>query len=1062
MRLRLYNFWFDIPMLDVFCGPFHPALEDAFVRRLGDLKAKDPLSPVIVAAPSRRMADRLERLLAVERGQGLVNVRFHTFFSLALSVLDDGGFPDGSVVSDPVFFDRLLDAVLDEIPGIAAAFGGHARPKAMARSLRASLRDLTDAGADGAQILDHFGEDIKDGPRARRRLFHLLGLGARYETRVESLGVLSSSSLTKAASRRALDGGGYLGRFSEIIYYGFYDLTGVQADFFEAVAANYTASLFFPYRKDHPAFRFASAFFDQKVMGLARSIQNLDPDVGKTALGPALNHLFAETSAAAAVPEQNLRLMNASGERGEIWACAKEIASLVRSGVCRYEDVGVIARGLDRYRAAAVEIFADNAIPIYLDADEPLLRRPLARTVWNLLSAGRRDFSARLITDVFSSPYFHPQAGGRGHGARRSWRLLIERLQIRAGWLQWEGKLREQSRADIVFERADEEPIIVAREDAASLWKFVSELRDLWSRPLESWRDAASRARDVVGRFLAEPEVSDPERPAWEQINAILTSLEGFDRMGASPSWQDVLDVLEEKFRRSRLSPRGSGRSVRVLDAMGARGESFKIVFLIGLREKSFPREIREDPILRDSDRAFLRHPIGCWMGLKSAGYDEEKLLFYLAAASAKRTLYAVWPRSDEDGKVESPSYYLLRLCRAAGRPWDEAIVYRRAARSPGLRAAQCATEDLTPREFSLRLALSGQNPAQYLSVPGYAQNDFGLERIWPFLPAFCSWGPPGAWDGLVNPPEIFLRELSRRGLSPSAFEILQNCSFRFFAERVLRLGSGEEAAERDEMSASVRGLVYHKILEIFYRESAGGADAGAVSGENRDWEKRLMSAIEAVFLKKTWRVLGLYPLLWEAQKRAMSAHLRDFLAWDLARNKENGFRPRRDLLEKELRAPFPSGLPEGLSGLFLRGRIDRADADSSGRLFDLADYKTKLTDRVKKNKNIQLSFYAELARAYLGDSGRIKSARVLGVEASPSGEREAEISGDDLENGREAFWAEAARALRALSQGRFPIRPDDQGGGAFGHCSWCAFPAVCRKNHGPSRTRAESARKEC
>ena len=44
------------------------------------------------------------------------------------------------------------------------------------------------------------------------------------------------------------------------------------------------------------------------------------------------------------------------------------------------------------------------------------------------------------------------------------------------------------------------------------------------------------------------------------------------------------------------------------------------ILILIGLREGLFPRQIQEDPLLREPARAALRHPAGYWIARKSAG----------------------------------------------------------------------------------------------------------------------------------------------------------------------------------------------------------------------------------------------------------------------------------------------------------------------------------------------------------------------------------------------------------------------------------------------------------
>ncbi|HVA66008.1 MAG TPA: PD-(D/E)XK nuclease family protein [Elusimicrobiota bacterium] len=1053
-------------MLTVFCGPFQPALEDAFVERLRGLAATPAAGlppPIAVVTPSRALADRLERLAAVERGLPLINVHFHTFFSLALATLEgDSALTGKTLLGDSVFFDKLMDGLLDSHPELARPFGGAERPKALARSLRSSLRDLIDAGAAPAQVLEHFGAELEAGGAERQKLAALLRLAFLYEQRQESLSVLSSSALARLAARRAEEGSAFLGRFREILYYGFYDLTGLQADFFEAVAKNYPAALFFPYRRRHPAFTFAEAFFEQKILGLAAERKDLEPQTGKTALGPALDRLFSMEGASADLAAENarpapaakLRVMSASGARDEAWLCAKEIIVLVRAGACRYEDVGVMTRSLEPYRAAVAEAFQENAIPYAMSAREPLLREPFAKAAWTVLSIRRRDFPARSLEELFFSPYFR-LPDGASEGMLHRWRILIERLQIRAGWLQWEGKLKDRAREDFEVKNADGEVLFnVPQNETAALWDAVAGLKAAQETLPASWREAARATRATVSRSLRLPEdASETERAAADAVWDILASLEMFDRLGRAPSWDEVLDVLEEKFKNARSAEPEPRRGVRVMDVMAGRGESFKVLFLLGLKEKSFPRDIREDPLLRDAERAFLRQPVGCWVGLKSAGYEEERLLFYLAAASARETLYCVYPRSDEAGKAEVPSFYLLQLCRAAGLEWGEKNIYRRAARSPAQKIAECPPEGLSPREVSLRLALAGQNPGPYLSAAGRSEEaalaEAGLSR----LPRFSAWSPPGPLDGLVGPPAEYLRELSRRGLSPSAYKTFLECPFQFFAERVLGLGSIEEAPEKDALDKKARGKIYHKILERFYRTlAASGPKTDAPAG----WENILGRAVDEVFAEHSWRVLGLYPVLWESEKRAMGGHARGFAAWDLARASAGGWRP--DAFEEDLRAPWPGKPPEALQDLFLHGRLDRLDIDSSGRRFCVVDYKTKISDYLKKEKTLQLSFYAELAQAKLGSQAEMDAALLAGVEAAGPRARADAYAGAAWRKDRAAFWAAADKNLARLAEGRFPIRPDAAGDGGWGHCVWCGFSSLCRKSHGPSRRRAEQA----
>lgn len=980
--------------LKVVNGPFE-ALEDSFAAKVAALKPGPGAKPLLVVAPSRRLADRLERLLAVERGLATAGVHFHTFHSLAAAILEETAFPDAELSTDPDFHDAVVDGLLDRAP--AFALPRDLRPAALASAVRASLRDLVDAGVDAAALREHFEGELARGAADRERLQALLVVLEAYDERLRALGLMTGSGLTRAAAEAAR-GSAWLDGFSAIFYYGFYDLTGLQRDVFEAVASSREATVFYPYRKGHPAFRFADAFYEQTLAARPRE----ELEAGGVLAG-ALDALFDAAKAPSPPPPGALELVSASGARDEAWAAAKECARLADRGV-PLDRIAVVARVLGPYRAVLGEAFAAEGIPLDLSCGDPLLRRPLAKAALDLLTLRRRDFPAALVEELAQSPYFRAPEGDP-----RSWPAVIEAAGVRAGWLQWRGKVEPRPEAG-----------------ARQLWRFLSDLREELGPAPAPWSAHAARAKALVTARLALPRDARPdEREAWETTLRALDALAAFDRLGENASWETFLETLERKLGRAELDADDGRLGVRALDAMDARGHRFDAVIILGLKEKLFPRAVPEDPVLRDSARAALRDGAGYWVGLKGAGYEEERLLFYLVCASARERLVCVYPRSDESGKAEVASTYLRELCRAAGLPPPGEAPERRVARQPDRRLAELEPELLTPREAGLLASLRGDEPDE----PALAE---GLRLV----ARLGQGGAPGPHDGLTRPPAAEVAVWKERGLSPSALDEYAACPFRFFAKRLLKLGVEEEANEAGELGHLERGRIYHAVLERFHR--SGGAD--------------LEGALDAVFAENDWKALGLYPLLWEAERRAMSESLRLFAAWDMERLGRGPWRPAK--IEHELRGG-PEALPG--TGVSWRGRADRVDLDEKGKRYRVADYKTKpgrwkkdLTKQAAEGKTHQLPIYSELIAAELGEGWSYGGAELLFVEEGKI--RSAELSPEDWAAAREPFLKKLAERVHSIAAGRFPIKPDES---ERGLCSRCEFAGVCRKGHSPSRARA-------
>ena len=1026
--------------LTVIHGPFE-ALEDAFASRIAELKRGVGAAPLLVVAPSRVLADRLERLLAVEKNLPLLGVHFHTFHSLAAAVVEEAGFPDAALISDPVFHDAVVDRVLDLAPSLGIA--KELRPKALASAVRSSLRDLVDSGVDPKLVAEHFGSTLIQDAEEAGRLNALLALLALYEKELGRLGVLPPSALVKYAAEAA-PASEWLSGFGEILYYGFYDLTGLQLDFFEAVTSVRPSKLYFPYRQGHPAFRFSDDLFEQRLSGQTRIAAE---GGGASVLGKSLDSLFDPSKPSIAVEPGRVVIVSASGARDEAWAAAKEVLRLIGEGVPPHE-IAVIARSLEPYRLALAEAFAAEKLPLDLSCGEPVLRHPVAKAALDLLTLRERDFQARTVEDLAGSPYFTivtPKRAAR-------WRRLVDALGIRAGWLQWRGKLEPRIGADVELRphrvREGLPGELIPAEDAQALWDFLSGLRETLGGSPAKWSVRANEARALLAAHLALPDEALPaERDALAAVAVALEELSGFDRLNEPCAWEDFLDAFERKLSRATRDA-GDGRlGIRALDAMDARGHRFRAVVMIGLKEKLFPRQVLEDPLLRDTARAALRHPAGYWIGRKAAGHEEERLLFYLAVASAKEKLVLIYPRSDEAGKASVPSTYLRELCRAAALPAPGESDTRRIPRQPAERLSSTSAELLNPREAAMLAVLSGGVPDPVLAGADVQTKPLPeeLDRV----SVLNDRGAPGAHDGLTRPIAAELAKLKKSGLSPTALDMYSTCPFRFFAARVLGLGEREEGSERGELTPQVRGLVYHAVLERFYASLTSEVWEGV-----KDWGPAYDAAAGTVFTENDWRALGLYPLLWESARIDMNARLRDFISWDLARLREAKLRPR--LYETRLQGAPPEGAPGGVPW---KGVADRVDVHDDAREFNVVDYKTRSSARWKNLPKQaaagdlhQLPFYAELAGQALGDGWKFGGAQLLFLEVEDGEERSAELSAEDWGLARGSFMNILAERVEAIGSGRFPIRPED---GERGHCSWCEFPTVCRKAHGPSRARA-------
>ena len=154
-------------------------------------------------------------------------------------------------------------------------------------------------------------------------------------------------------------------------------------------------------------------------------------------------------------------------------------------------------------------------------------------------------------------------------------------------------------------------------------------------------------------------------------------------------------------------SEKFEGGGVFVGDVMSARGLSWPLVIVLGLVEKSFPRPVREDPLLTDEERA----RISAELPRKLDGHDEERLLFSLATAAAREKLVLSYPRLEPaTSRPRLASFLLLEYAGAASFQALE----KRAMRSR-LSPVRETDEPLNERELDLAAL---QSLADQLALP--------------------------------------------------------------------------------------------------------------------------------------------------------------------------------------------------------------------------------------------------------------------------------------------------------------------------------------------------------
>ena len=1058
-------------------GPFHPYLENALVEEILKHKERDPFSALLLLVPSDALRRHLKAVLSRERGLSLLNVHLLTFYQLALRLQAEGNGTPLELRTDLFLEEVLRQIVRTRQPG-AEPFSGIEDRAGGCAALWQTLRDLRDGLVEPAVALEALNEG-HFSQRASERTSQLLVLLDTFQQFCRRQHIVDQSDLTRYATEQ-VPSSTFLKQVTQIFYYGFYDLTQIQLEFFYAVARHYSTTLFFPYlsaKPGHDAWRFAGRFHERHIHGHSNEPpKELEAQVAL----PASARLFDDDKERkySSLPERwQCQIISTFGIHDEVAAAAKEILKLVDDGKLQFHEIGVVARGLESYGQIVRTVFHQHRIPIAGTIEEPLIQFPLTKAVILLLNLPAKDFLRSQVIDLLSSPYFQFQnVVDRSPPRPDLWDLATRELAICGGIGEWR-RLRRYNRKDLLLRQlSDDDQPRVIRIPAGQLTCLADHVEslvaDLLQLPPEaSWYEYTDKWKTLLKKYLGIVSTRESNSPnassePAEEILRILDQFAGLDSVENRVALADFSHTLQHWLERSAVADdRRNSDGVMVLSATAARGLSFRVLFVLGMNEGVFPRTIREDAFLRDRDREVLERDLGYKISQKLAAFDEEKLLFTLLVGAARERLYCSFQRADDNGRALAPSWYIDELKRALtgnGRQ-SEPISIPRSMTEKSAVSPFDRQDLLLPSELAIRLSLEAQDPTALIDacapLPAlYRQGrkvvgeiDQSSERLLPY-------------DGALANFDTFWKHFSERGPSPTALETYARCPFQFFARHVLGLEPLDRPEEILGPSPAEFGVLGHAILNSFYRALI---DDKYFAGRARsvNVEATLDAVAARAFADYEENNPVGYPLAWETLKEGLVQLLRQVIAQDLGELASSGFTPVS--LETDVNGSLPANWPEPVNGLAIRGRMDRIDR-SDARL-RVVDYKFKfgaspasqdknLIRSALRGERLQPPFYVLLAERWVKQ--QTKETLQPAVEADfyyiaprwSGGPLASTAYGSDALTDKVGAATKETIAYLAdgVRRGRFFINRGE-------YCGHCDAAPICRKNHPPSLWRAEN-----
>lgn len=705
--------------------------------------------------------------------------------------------------------------------------------------------------------------------------------------------------------------------------YGFYDATELQSRVLWKGASE--GLWFVPYEQENPAFVFAEPFvkrLEKKAQGVERLGFPSSPRL--SALEHLQRTLFQRKTCRSVSPDGTVEIFRCADRRKEVQGIARWIRRSVREAGA-LEDHLVLHRAGDGYEERLANAFEHQGIPVQGAPGARLDRTCAGRLLRLGAEILRSSYQREKVFDFLMEPVLDFSGMGVPPERRRVelWHLLSRRLEVTEGLQSWRQAL-EQDPSSFSEEEdggASGKLYRTAWRDFAVVWEKLLERLQSWESA-KSYPDFLEGARRLLQTFLPEKE--------RKTVEAFFEKEKVWSSLGLEGDFYFFFDVLEERMKRIFETPPGE-KGVRIGDRMQMRGIFARIVVLPGLLEGLLPRPPQHDAWLPDAERRFLNRKAekNGFLSLKRRIPEEERLLFYLAVASAEHRLILTFP--EEAGHFGGPGvcssflYEVLeKLCGRRVRSWREADSWVKAA------PPQDLLEDFSIPEGWWEAACRAQAGVREPLLAAALDRPFfweGWRAVWnrQTRDVFTEY------DGMLESreeKEFFPLSKEIKG-SAGRLETFFRCPLRYFFRYELGLEE-EEREEEIEPDPLAIGILAHRLLEKIVRR-----------GCQEGWWRKERKLLQACFAEE-----------WEKEKNAWEktgGGFQAFRAWVL-KNLERDIRlALNDLWEEEYWRPVEvekffeieiKPLQEGDGKLRLSGKMDRLDEGKDGAL-RIVDYKT-------------------------------------------------------------------------------------------------------------------------
>ncbi len=649
----------------------------------------------------------------------------------------------------------------------------------------------------------------------------------------------------------------------------------------------------------------------------------------------------------------SLRITAAANMQDEVEQIARVIRKLTYQDGYTFSQIAVIFRNIEKYRDIVGNTFARFSIPVRIYGKKPLKDNPLIKAIINTAQVFTDKWQDEAVWKVLKS-----NTGINGNLIN-----ILEQEFLRRGavndynrWLKLtlDPELKHVNRflkqLKKIFSNLE------GRHTFSHYCKCYIEIANLFYKPAFTPPvksiDEANHNREISGLMKSDAG-------AMKEFMAILNNTTLGELAGnmGNITFEEFNHVLLTQVDLSSYRETDRRKeAVNVINVLEARQWEMPIVFVGGLLEKEFPRQVREDLFLKDYHRKKLNATGKIALREASEQMDEERYLYYIAVTRAKERLYLSYPSANSNGNLTLPSFFLSDTQKLFSKEVHKEITIRRNLSKviPEPEDIITSTDSKNFVYYHLNTPYVSEKKEKAIALWLYnnsAENNKAslreeLRTLTTLIESYNNLKLKLSDKKIVKK----ISETSTR-FSPTKLKDYAQCPYKYFGRSTLNL----RQTIPKSMDLLMQGTIIHKVLEEYFKET----------GETKDITK----IFDVVFKQKTRGMVTGFEEL-----KARNEMLNTLLEFESTEKESDlpAFKP--SLFEAKFGDEECETLKVGDdNGIEISGKIDRIDVSEvdGEKVGIIIDYKYGQTEfnktELEEGLDLQLPIYILALRNLFG-----------------------------------------------------------------------------------------------